>query len=353
MKYGVSFLPDVGPDTVSGAEYYRRVLALSEEAERRGLEYVKMTEHYLHPYGGYCPSPLGFLSAVAARTRRIRLMTGCVLPVFHHPVQLASEAAQLDAISGGRAEVGFARAYLPYEFDCFGVDLTGSRARFDETVAAVIDLWEGTGVTRRSEFFDLQDATVLPRPTAERGIPSLIAAVRTPESFRRIGENGHGLLVTPGGLEAPAELVRLYREAFTPRRAAVPEPRVVVSLPLLVSDRDEDVDAADAALARYLRVWTDAVSAWDRRSSADYPSYTGMARYLEMMSGTQLRLSGSAVVGTPDEVVAQIAETDERFGGLDGILWQLDYGDLPEPLALRSLELFAERVRPRLPEHLR
>jgi alkanesulfonate monooxygenase SsuD/methylene tetrahydromethanopterin reductase-like flavin-dependent oxidoreductase (luciferase family) len=352
MKYGVSFLPDVGPNELPAADYYRQILELCLTAENLGLEFVKMTEHYLHQYGGYCPSPLGFLSAVAVQTTKIRLMTGCVLPVFHHPVQLASEAAQLDAISDGRAEIGFARAYLPYEFDCFGINLDGSRARFDSTVKTVVELWEGEGITSHTDYWGIENATTLPRPTQADGIPSLIAAVRTPESFQAIGAGGHGLLVTPGGLEAPSDLVRLYREAFVTRRRAVPQPRVVVSLPLLVTDDADDIAAADGALDRYLHAWSDAVSAWNNRASGDYPSYTGMARYLEMMSGTQLRLTGSAVVGTPDEVARQIVETDERFGGLDAILWQLDYGNLPAPLAHRSLELFANSVRPQLPKHL-
>ncbi|HSW70067.1 MAG TPA: LLM class flavin-dependent oxidoreductase [Gammaproteobacteria bacterium] len=112
MKFGLSFLPDCSPKDKSAIEYYKEALILCDLADKAGLHYIKMTEHYLHPYGGYCPSPLSFLCAVAARTSQIRLMTGCVLPAFHHPIQLAANVAMLDAISNGRADIGFARARL-------------------------------------------------------------------------------------------------------------------------------------------------------------------------------------------------------------------------------------------------
>src|SRR6202022_839988 len=103
MRQGLSFLPDATSATKSPADYYADAFTLCVKADEAGLDFIKMTEHYLHPYGGYVPSPIAFLSAVASRTKNIRLLTGGVLPVFHHPVQLAAEANMLDAISGGRA----------------------------------------------------------------------------------------------------------------------------------------------------------------------------------------------------------------------------------------------------------
>ena len=53
-----------------------------------------------------------------------------MLPAFNDPLKLAGELAMLDAISGGRLEAGFARAFLPHEFQAFGVALDESRARY-------------------------------------------------------------------------------------------------------------------------------------------------------------------------------------------------------------------------------
>jgi len=119
MKFGLSFLPDASGEDISAVDYFKTVMKLSKMADDAGMSTVKITEHYLHPYGGYCPDPVAFLSAIAAVTKKIRLMTGCILPVFHHPVKIAAKTAMLDAISDGRVDVGFARAYLPHEFSTF------------------------------------------------------------------------------------------------------------------------------------------------------------------------------------------------------------------------------------------
>ena len=88
-----------------------------------------------------------FLAAAAQRTRRTRLVTGAVLPVFNHPLKLAGEIGMLDAISGGRLDVGFARAFLPHEFRRFGRSPDESVARFREGVEQVELLLTGENVT--------------------------------------------------------------------------------------------------------------------------------------------------------------------------------------------------------------
>jgi alkanesulfonate monooxygenase SsuD/methylene tetrahydromethanopterin reductase-like flavin-dependent oxidoreductase (luciferase family) len=115
MRFGLSFLPDADPRSKPATTYYEDALALAQFADWQGLHSIKMTEHYLHSYGGYCPSPLSFLSAVASCKRSIRLVTGAILPSFHHPIAIASETSMVDALSGGRLDVGFGRAYLPYD----------------------------------------------------------------------------------------------------------------------------------------------------------------------------------------------------------------------------------------------
>ena len=60
----------------------------------------------------------------------MRLITGAVLPVFNNPLKLAGQIGMVDAISGGRLEVGFARAFLPHEFARFGISMDESRARY-------------------------------------------------------------------------------------------------------------------------------------------------------------------------------------------------------------------------------
>ncbi|WP_162824114.1 LLM class flavin-dependent oxidoreductase [Peterkaempfera bronchialis] len=348
MRFGLSFLPDSTPATKAPTAYYDEVLELARYGDQAGFDYVKMTEHYLHPYGGYCPSPLTFLTAVAAQTRNIRLITGCVLPVFHHPVQLASLIAMVDAISNGRLEIGFARAYLPHEFVSFDVPMDGSRARFEATVAAVHRLLTEEKVSEETPFFTLRDATVLPRPTQQPRPPFWIAAVQTPASFRRIGELGYGLLITPTGRDFDTSMVELYRESFAAHHPGE-RARVMASMPLVVADTDQEARAiADPHLNRYLQVWGSALESWDETVSSDYAQYTGLAASIRTLTAKDLRANGSAIVGSPEHVVEQIGRFQERTHA-DGLLWQADFGDFGGAAAMRSTELFADKVRPHFP----
>jgi alkanesulfonate monooxygenase SsuD/methylene tetrahydromethanopterin reductase-like flavin-dependent oxidoreductase (luciferase family) len=331
----------------SASDYYADAFALCEQAEATGLQYVKMTEHYLHAYGGFCPSPLTFLAAVAARTLRIRLMTGCVIPVFHHPVQLAAHAAMVDVISRGRLDVGFARAYLPYEFDTFGVSLDGSRERYEESIDAILRLWTEESVT--IESLRIRNARNLPPPVQRPHPPVWVAAVRSRQSFAWIGEKGFNLLVTLGlgNIEALRDLIGIYREAFRESHGPAVG-RVFISIPLYLAKTErEAVAEGERYLRRSLDVWADACESLRNVQSADYPGYTKVFYAIRNASPEQMRKSGNALIGTPEHVAERVAAIEATLG-VDGMLWNLDYGGLPGATANRILTLFVKETLPRL-----
>ena len=142
MQFGLQFFPDVSPREKAADAYFRESLDLVSLADPLGYSHIRIVEHYFHPYGGYSPNPIVFLAAAAERTKKARLITGAVLPAFNHPLKLAGEIGMLDAISGGRLEVGFARAFLPHEFSRFGVRLDDSRARSAAAARKTIGLGE-------------------------------------------------------------------------------------------------------------------------------------------------------------------------------------------------------------------
>lgn len=188
MPFSLTFFPTVRPSEKPAETYYQEALDLAAEAERIGFDRVRCVEHYFHPYGGYAPDPVVLLTAIAARTTRIRLCTSAVLPAFTHPIHLAAKLAMLDCLSGGRLDVGFARAFLPDEFDAFQVPLDESRPRFEEGIAACRRLWTEENVRHEGRFHQFGPLTLLPRPVQRPHPPIWIAAVTTPESFVWAGE---------------------------------------------------------------------------------------------------------------------------------------------------------------------
>src|SRR5262245_60296426 len=187
MNFGLNFFPSFGASDLSTAEYFGQVLRLSERADQLGYRSVKAVEHYFHDYGGHTPNPIVLLSAIAARTRRLRLITGAVIPAFNHPVKLAGELAMLDNLSNGRLDVGFGRAFIPKEFEVFGVSMDQSRARFEEGVDVITRLWSEERVTYDGKFVSLTDVHSTPRPVQTPHPPIWVAAVMSEESFVAAG----------------------------------------------------------------------------------------------------------------------------------------------------------------------
>ena len=95
-----------------------------------------------------------FLSAIAARTKRVRLTTGAVIPAFHHPAHLGGDLAMLDNMSRGRLDAGFGRAFLPKEFEVYGVPMEESRPRFEEAIGMIRRLWTEERVSAGGQILD-------------------------------------------------------------------------------------------------------------------------------------------------------------------------------------------------------
>ena len=112
MQFGVQFFPNFQPRDKSPADYYAESLDIAEEADELGYSHARSVEHYFERYGGYSPNPILFLAAAAARTRKMRLVTGAVVPAFNNPLKLAGEIGMLGR-HFGRAFRCRLRARLP------------------------------------------------------------------------------------------------------------------------------------------------------------------------------------------------------------------------------------------------
>src|SRR5579862_5416030 len=208
MQFGVQFFPDVRPEERDAATYFADALDLAEEADRLGYSHIRIVEHYFHRYGGYSPNPIVFLAAAAQRTRRARLVTGAVLPAFNNPLKLAGEIGMLDAISGGRLDVGFARAFLPHEFRRFGVSPNESVARYREGIEQVDLLLRQENVTHRGAYHQIENTTSLPRPTQRPRPKFYVAALATQDSFEFAGRMGYSVMAIPMGGGKMRELLQ-------------------------------------------------------------------------------------------------------------------------------------------------
>jgi alkanesulfonate monooxygenase SsuD/methylene tetrahydromethanopterin reductase-like flavin-dependent oxidoreductase (luciferase family) len=347
MEFGIQFFPDIGPETKAADTYFRECLGLVDLCDALGYTHVRTVEHYFNAYGGYSPNPIVFLAAVAQRTARARLITGAVLPVFNNPLKLAGEIGMLDAISGGRLEVGFARAFLPHEFRRFGVNVNESRARFEEGIEQVRRLLEDELVSMTGRFHSFENVTSLPRPTQRPRPPFWVAAISTPDSFVNAGRAGHSIMAIPMGGAKMAEMIGIYREAW---QSAGHQGRGRVMLAFHMCTAPTRAEAARIArepLNRYLKSLVDAASDWtEGLSSADYPNYDKIIAGLRQESFETQVAKRAAWVGSPADIVEAIADYDKQLGGFEVASMQVNFNTLPYDQAARSMRLFAEQVMP-------
>lgn len=350
LNVGLALFPDVDESERSAAEYFGRCLEFVELGDRLGFHHVRIVEHYFRRYGGYSPNPIVFLAAAAQRTRRMKLITGAVLPVFNHPLKVAGEIGMLDAISNGRAEIGFARAFLPHEFQRFGIDMNESQARFQEGVEQVRRLLSAENVSAQGRFHSFPETTSLPRPTQKPHPALWIAALSTTESFRRAGELGYGIMAQPVVPTSLRENLAIYREAW--KAAGHPgKGRVMLAFHMLAAEDGQTArDLAREPINRYLRILGEAASEWTSAQSAGYPGYEKMIASLRQDNFERLYERGSALVGSPKEIVDRLRGYHDACGGFEVASVQFYFSDIDPTLARNSLELFASQVLPALKE---
>lgn len=319
-------------EPVSAAERYRFALEQISAAETHGFASAWVAQHHFGEHEGGLPSPFVLLAAAARDTSRIALGTAVVTLPIDDPVRVAEDAAVLDAISGGRVQLGIASGGTPSSFTPFGHDFERRRALFDEHFTVLLDALGGAGI----------------RGTNARMYPAggdleqrIWQGTFSTEGAARAGARGDGLMLSrmqprPEG-QRNAPLHDLQLPIVEAHRAALPEgrpERVLASRTILVVDadqRDHALQLADAGLRR--------LAAQMHGADADLLSIEDLARITDTH------------VGTPDEVVASL-RADETLAHATDITAQVHSIAATHELTLRSIELLATEVAPRLGWHV-
>jgi len=348
MDFGIQFFPDIGPDVASGEAYWGDCLRLVDQVDELGYSHVRTVEHYFEPYGGYSPNPHLFLSAASQRTRKARLVTGAVLPVFNHPFKIAGEIAMLDAISGGRMECGFARAFLPHEFERFGVSIEESVARFQEGLDQVRALLEQENVSSDGQFHSFRNVTSLPRPTQAPRPPFWVAAIATPSSFENAGKMGDSVMAIPMAGGKMRELLGIYREAWK-SAGHEGDGRVMLAFHMYCAHGEaEALETAREPLNRYLKSLVTAASDWTSGASTkDYPGYDKIIEGLAKETMETQRAKNAAWIGSPESISDQISTILADAGAFEIASLQVNFNTITCEQASASMRLFSEQVMPK------
>ena len=196
-------------------DWFREIIEMADAAEAWGLDIVWLAEMLVNPARSVLSAPLLVASAIAGRTRRLRVGTAVQLLPLNHPLRIAGEITTLDHLSGGRFDFGIGRSGSPRAYDALGVSYAESQERFFEAFEIILKSWRGKPFSHEGRFYRFRDACVSPRPYRPPHPPVRMAAT-TAETFPRVGRMGLPIFVGLRGMNIPelAGHLRAYRDAW-------------------------------------------------------------------------------------------------------------------------------------------
>lgn len=307
-------------------QLYRDLLDQASLAEELGYDSIWVSEHHFTD-DGYLPAITPMLAALARSTTRVRLGTAVILAPLYHPIRLAEELAVVDQLSDGRLEVGLAPGYRPEEFTVMGVPHHERGRRTDELLEILPLAWKGEPFDYRGKHFEFSKVQTLPPPVRPGGPPIWIGG-SSRYAARRAARFGCGFMPDSG---APGEVYDLYRKNLDPTAT----PHLATNRVIFAADsRREALEQAGP----YLLYQFNGYRKWFS-DAEDQDSHGGMLTDPEQLSRQHYFL------GTPDQIVESIRESQERYAYEELIFWARPPG-MPLDVSSRSLRLIAEHVLP-------
>lgn len=312
---------------------YRFALEQIEAAERFGFATAWVAQHHFSATEGGLPSPLVFLSHAAARTSRIRLGTAIITLPMENGVRVAEDAAVVDALSGGRLEIGLGSGGNPKSFPAFGTTFDDRRTVFADNLAALRTLLGGEALIAG----DAQPGGYRLYPEAP-GLPErLWQATFSAVGAGAAGAAGDGLMLSrtqPRPAEntaAPLDEVQLpVIDAYLTELPDGRTPRILASRTAVVADA-EDLPRLRELTEPALRAEANRLVGYDTSS----------------LSLDELLIATDTYLGTPEQVIERLA-TDRVLPRVSDVSFQVHSVPATNEHTLRSIELLATEVAPAL-----
>ena len=316
---------------------FRETLAFVRLADRLGFDSITKTAHYsAHPFQALQLVPM--LARFAAEAPRMRLNAGVLLLPLLSPLHVAEEFATLDVITGGKIILGVGLGYRDVEFKAFGVPRAQRVPRFEANLIAIKRLWTEDTVRMKTPYFELDDASCLPKPLQKPYPPIWVGANADP-AIERAARLGDCWYIGPA-VEIPAieRQMQLYRRALDAAGKPFPEELPMRREVFVANTRAEAIRLC----APYLGAKYQAYHAWRQ----DLPDDDrGLGQTFEDL------IRDRFLIGSPDEVAEQMIGLHRRLG-VNHVVMSTEWAGMPESLATETMERIAREVFPRVRQGL-
>jgi alkanesulfonate monooxygenase SsuD/methylene tetrahydromethanopterin reductase-like flavin-dependent oxidoreductase (luciferase family) len=348
-------LPNTYFDPVKGHELYNRYLDEIEYAEELGFDGVCVNEHHQNAYG-IMPSPVVMASALARRTKRVKIaIVGSAFGIREHPLTLAEEHAMIDVITGGRLISGMVRG-IGCEYFSTGANPAVSHERFHEAHDLVVQAWTRPGpFAFEGKHYHFEYVNLWPRPYQK---PHPQIWVPSQGSFETLAWTAHPdrkytYLQTYSPFRSVVRFMSGYRAKAREYGYEASPDQLGWLVPIYVADTDQKaIDEArphiEAFANKFLHIPPEMLLP---------PGYTSIASLQNMRKHKgnlavhhtieSLIADEFVMIGSPDTVRRKLLHC-QRTVALGNVLALLQFGTLPADLTRRNMDRFAQDVLPAL-----
>ena len=349
LKFGAFFAPfhPVGQSPTLAYEYdLDRAVAL----DKFGYDEVWFGEHHS---GGYelIGSPEIFIAAAAERTKHIKLGTGVTSLPYHHPWLVADRWVQLDHMTRGRCIFGTGPGALPTDAYMMGIDPVNQRPMMEEALEAIYALFTSDEpVTRKTDWFTMNEATLQVRPYTYPHPEIAVAAMVTPSGPRLAGQMGSSLLSLSmqiaDGFAAIGKAWSVVEEMADKCGRAAPsrDSWRVLGTMHIAETKEQALQDCEYGLQEFANYFGGGAGFVPLANKVDGTSTK--REFVEAYAE-----SGSVVIGTPDDAIEYIEGLIEQSGGF-GTFLMLGHDWASPERTINCYRLFAEKVIPHFQNQL-
>ncbi|MSQ06695.1 MAG: LLM class flavin-dependent oxidoreductase [Dehalococcoidia bacterium] len=351
MNFG-AFLDFATRQGGTQASSFREAFDMVDLAEETGLDTIWLGETHFNA-NRPISAPLVVASAIATRTKRLRVgMAVQVLPLIS-PLRIAEEAATVDQISQGRFEMGVGRSGNVRAYEAMGIPYEESRERFQEALDIILEAWKGKPFSYQGQFNQIDNATVTPEPFHKPHPPIRLASTGE-DSFARVGRLGFPIFLSMRGMDVN-DLERNMKEYHRAWRAAGHPGNggdISVRIPMYLSTTEEGAveEARETIEAFFTRMRQRYEQGRDEEGAGGTAAERAAAlkkraERLAQMTYEEI-LETRVICGTPENVIDRLKQFQEKLG-LTGFAAELNPGGLLPPEAVqRSMRLLTDEVMP-------
>jgi len=339
MRFGVGpYTMQLPPGaTNTHADLYREMLDQIALAEDLGFESAWLAEHHFLA-DGICPSLLVTAAAMAARTKRMKIVTGMYLLPLHRPVQSAEDAAVVDNIAGGRLIFGVAAGYRPEEFAGHGEERSGREKRMEEELEIIIKAWTTDSFSFSGKHYQVPNISVNPKPH-QKPHPPIWFGASTKGGFRRAAKWGSALVASPRHhINELKEHYRVYRDFLREYGKQAAEVPVIREVFVAETTAKAEAEARDGIMYLHAGMY----GKWaavrplrdDKGELVKDPSAVTFESHRERF-----------IIGDPDHCIREIEKYKSGIG-MDHLVCWTQYPGVDPKKTEKSLRLFAKEVMP-------